>query len=391
MEPQEQRPGIGWQRASLDAQTGEGITAVSPSLGLLNGALLGLALAIGLWGAQAVALPPLPLALKYHSLLLAAGLLILLCALVGGLTVWVERTTVTALLWLGTAVAATALVAIEPFQGRTLAVWLADGRFWGLPIYPFTPPSPWLFLLGLLPASLFLLLLFGVLALFQGSRLAGVDQERGENGRLNRHAWSRLLLPLPLALLGGYVTANIVADKSWQALPTVHRAIQTARSYEGDLFGLGLAEGVNYAAAGGVVEQLGGPYHLILGEVDELATTTIVIAEFASGAWINCRLINEQLNYCYDAAPPYTLGLAGLFTGATELPACTNCFPDLTPEAQVWLAAHRTAFGPDPRVSRQAQYGGYVLMAVQSADGSRRAECLFDSPNHPRLVSCRVP
>jgi hypothetical protein len=390
MEPQK-RVSPSWLKASLDGVDYQEETAVSPVLGLLNGALLGLALAVGAWGAQAAALLPLPLALKYHSFLLASGLLILLCALAGWLTAWLNRTAVTVLLWLGTAVVVTSLVVIESSSLRTLVVWLVDGRFAGLPVYPFADSFSWLLLLSIAPTSLFLLLLFGILALFQEVRLTGIDQERGENGRLNRHAWSSLLLPLPLVLLGGFITANIVADKNWQTLPIVHRAIQTARSYDGDLFALGLREGINYAAAGGVLDQLGGDYRLVLGEIDGQMMTTIVSAEFASGAWINCRLINDQLNYCYDAAPPYTLGLAALFSGAAEIPGCPNCLPDLTPEAQNWLEEHRAQFGPSPIIRRQAQYGGYVLMSVHSAAGSAHADCLFDNPNRPRLLHCHIP
>jgi hypothetical protein len=389
MEPQK-RVSPAWRRASLDEAEKEATTAVPPSLGLLNGALLGLALAAGVWGAQAIALLPLPLTLKYHSLLLASALLVLICTLVGGLTVWVNRTAVTLLLWPATALLLALIIIIQPYHLRTLAVWLADGRFWGLPIYPFVfiGPFSWLLPLVALTAGLFILLFFSVLALLQEVRLWGIDQERGPNGRLTPLAWLRLLLPLPIAILVGYVTNTITPDNTWRAVPVVHRTIQIARSYEGDLFALGLAEGINYAAAGGIVDQLAGDYHLVLGELDAPSLMSIIAAEFTSGAWINCRLLDGQLNYCYDAAPPYTLGLAGLLTGAAELPACNNCFPHLTPGAQVWLIEHRREFGPNPLIGRQAQYGPYVLMSLTATDHSRQANCLFDNPHQPRLLWC---
>jgi hypothetical protein len=57
--------------ASLDHEISEIRPQTMARLGLLNGVLIGLAAAVGLWGVQIVALQPLPMTQKYHSILMA--------------------------------------------------------------------------------------------------------------------------------------------------------------------------------------------------------------------------------------------------------------------------------------------------------------------------------
>lgn len=357
-------------------------------LGLLNGLLIGLAVALGTWGRQALAFGNLPIAHKYGSMLLAGTAVILACSLVGWLTARLRSTVLTLVLWLVTAVALTFIIAYQPYQLQTFIAWLADSRFWGMPIYPFRDELSMLVLFSLLVASFFLVLLFGVLAIFQDARLVGVNQEREANGRLNRLAWQKLLLPLPLILLVGYITANMMGAESWRALPVVDQVITTARSYEGDLFALGLAEGVNYAAARGVREQLDGPYQLSIGAIDPLSLTTYVVATFENGAWIYCRFVNNQLTHCYDASPPYTIGLSSLITGEPLPEKCLGCNPQATEALQAWLRARQDRFGGAPVITRSGQQGDHVIMRAAAADGRYAIACWFSGSSPVVLLRC---
>ncbi|NHZ71710.1 MAG: hypothetical protein GWP17_01320, partial [Aquificales bacterium] len=282
------------RRFSQDLEETEIDPQAFARLGLLNGLLIGLGAVLGLWGLQIYAIRALPLAQKYTSVLLAGVLVLVLCGFVGWLTARLRKTAVTVLLWLGAAILITLIATYQPYQISSFAAWLADTRFWGMSIYPFVLGFSLLVFLGIFLASLFFMIVFVLLSIFQDVRLQSINQERGGNGRLNRRAWTKLLLPIPLFILIGYVTATITANNAWQAIPIVDQVIRTAREYEGDLFALGLEDGINYTALDGVDDQLQGNYMLARGTVNPLSLTTIVVADFDNGAWVNCRFVNDQ-------------------------------------------------------------------------------------------------
>lgn len=351
-------------------------------LGLLNGSFIGLALALGLWGWEAIVLAKVPVPLQYPSLILAALVLIVLYGLTGWLTGHLEKTGVVLLIWLITAVLSSFIIAYQPTSGRTLTIWLADRRFWGLPVYPFTIDS----LAAPVLAGFFLILVLVFLAVLQNYRLEAVSREVTDNGRLQFRAWLLLVLPLPILIGVGVITRDIVGDPSAQAVQLVHKAIQRGRTYEGDLFALGLREGLNYAAIQGVHQQMSAQYTLGIGGLDTAAATTYVSAHFDNGAWINCRIINEYLSYCYDAAPPYTVGLTSLITGEEPPESCLACLPRVSEKWRTWLAEKGGHFHDPPQIHRLAQWGGYVLMRAETADYA--LECWFSGISPVQLDRC---
>ena len=375
------------RRFSQDLEETEIDPQAFARLGLLNGLLIGLGAVLGLWGLQIYAIRALPLAQKYTSVLLAGVLVLVLCGFVGWLTARLRKTAVTVLLWLGAAILITLIATYQPYQISSFAAWLADTRFWGMSIYPFVLGFSLLVFLGIFLASLFFMIVFVLLSIFQDVRLQSINQERGGNGRLNRRAWTKLLLPIPLFILIGYVTATITANNAWQAIPIVDQVIRTAREYEGDLFALGLEDGINYTALDGVDDQLQGNYMLARGTVNPLSLTTIVVADFDNGAWVNCRFVNDQLNYCYDASPPYTIGLNSLITGKPVPEDCRGCMPDVEDRWVDWLADKGAKLGEVPVISRVGQQGDHVIMRAEAEDGSNAIQCWFnDTP--PQLMHC---
>jgi hypothetical protein len=122
------------RRFSRDLEETETSPRTFARLGMLNGFLIGVGAVLGLWGLQVYALRSLPLAQKYTSVILAAVLVLVLCGFVGWLTARLRQTAVSVLLWLGTAVLITLIATYQPYQISSLAAWLADARFWGLPI-----------------------------------------------------------------------------------------------------------------------------------------------------------------------------------------------------------------------------------------------------------------
>jgi hypothetical protein len=358
------------------------IHSAFPRIGLLNGLLIGLALALGVWGLEAINLLGVPIPLQYPSLIVGSILLVALCALAGWISGRFEQNAIVLLIWLVAGILTTLVVAFQPTIGRTLTIWLADFRFWGLPIYPSLIES----LTAPIIAGFFIFLVLGLLAILQNYRLEMIAVEVNEAGRLMRRGWFLLLLPLPLVIIAGAVTAALFNDPSGQALQAVHRAIPVVVNSEGDLFAQGLEDGLNYSAFNSVRDQLTENYTLRLGEIDPVTSTTYVIANFDRGAWVACRILNDQLSFCYDTVAPYTIGLASLITGEALPDPCPGCLPRVDQTWQSWLAERGANFAREPQIDRVAQWGGYVLMRVESGDYA--LECWFSSFSPVQLDRC---
>ena len=351
---------------------------------LINGLLIGLAIALGAWGLKAFQLAELPVLLKYPSLILSGVLMIGLGGLAGWITGRFEKTWGIILVWVATAVLATLIIIYQPYYGRTVVVWLADSRFWGLPIYPYLEA----FTVAQLFVGFFIILLLGLLALLQNYRLEEISSETNSNGRLTARAWVLLLAPLLFVIGTGWLTQDFVGDSSTIAVQVVDKAIQRGRTYEGDLFELGLREGIAYGAIRGVREQMSANYALKVANIDPALSTIVVAAHFDNGAWINCRVINYQLSYCYDAALPYTVSLNTTISGAVQDDSCPNCDVIISKEWQSWLNARKESFGESPQISRLEQWGGYVLMRIEAQSGNASAECWFEGINTKQLTHC---
>jgi hypothetical protein len=358
---------------------------LSLRLGLRNGLLFGLALALGVWAPGAISLSTSHVRLLYPSLLLGC-LALLLGGLGGWLAAWLGRAFASGLIWLLAASLMAWTIGHLPYEGRTLTVWLADRRSWGLAIYPFSPSAQ----ARMMMAGFFVVLLLAILGLLQNYRLEGVSSETEADGRMSSRAWFLLLLPLPLVLGVGLIADEQVNSPLRVAPKLVHEAIRTGRTYPGDLFELSLQRGVNYNAISGVRDQMSESYSLLVGEVDlGVANTVFVVAHFDNGAWINCRVVANQLSFCYDASPPYHQGFSALLTTGETPEDCPMCTVKINDEQRAWLLARSENFAGSPRLTRLAQWGSYVLMRAESPDGDYAVECLFKGISPVRLEHCR--
>ncbi|MDH7487298.1 MAG: hypothetical protein QHJ81_13625 [Anaerolineae bacterium] len=359
---------------------------LSLRLGLRSGLCIGLALALGVWAPDAILLGLSHLRLLYPSLLLGCLALLLLGGLGGWLAAWFGRALAGGLIWLGLAGLMTLVIGHLPYEGRSLTVWLADYRSWGLPVYPFSSAAQ----SRLMVAGFFIVLLLAVLGLLQGYRLEGIGAETDADGRMSGRAWFLLLLPLPLVFGVGLLADSFVNSPLRVGPRLVHEAIRTGRTYPGDLFALSQERGVNYNAIAGVREQMSAHYSLLIGEVELGAANTIfVVADFDNGAWIHCRVVAEQLSFCYDASPPYRRGFAALLTTG-QIPAdCPECAIKVSEPQRAWLLARSERFAASPRLTRLAQWGSYVLMRAESPGGDYAVECLFRGHSLVGLERCR--
>jgi len=352
-------------------------------LSLLNGLFIGLALGLGAWASEALRIARLPVTNYLPSLLLGLVVVLLIGGLVGWLSGRIARTPVTVLLWLLAGVAFMWTISYSPYYGRTFVVWLTDSRFWGRTVFPFileaTPGS-------LVLAGFFILLTLTGLAIVQNYRLENLAAEMSHRGRMSVRGWLALLWPLPVVFLVSLITHNTMANPAAPAAEVTNQAILVARDYEGDLRELDLGDGVDYGALRPVHDMLGGDFTLSIVDVNPLTSTVIIGADFAGGAWIYCRVINDQLSFCYDPSPAYTIGLRSLITGQPLPDPCRGCLLQAEDEAAAWLAERRDRFGPDPAMTRVAQQGSHVLMRVTGP--AITAECWIEGTAPVRLMSC---
>jgi hypothetical protein len=354
-------------------------------LSLINGLLMGAALALGIWLPSTLRLLSVPVSYSYASVIAGVVLLAAIGTLAGWLSGRWRKVGPVFLVWLAAAAIMSLVVGYLSYQLRSLVSWILDMRFWGRAVYSSYTGT----IFALLIAGFFIFLALAILALLQPYRLEGLENERETRGGLTGTGWRLLLWPVPVLFAVGVLTGNMYSNPAGP-IQEVHQAIEAVRSYEGDLIELERTSGIKVTALNPVRDQLQGEYTLQLGESSEETASTIVVAHFDSGAWINCRLIAGQLNFCYDASPPYTIGLASLISG-DEPPEeeCRACVPRASAEVESWLTARRDELGPDPVISYVEQQGRYVLMRAEARDGDMLITCWFEGLSPVALESCQ--
>lgn len=354
-------------------------------LGLLNGVLIGLALALGAWGWNALAARGTLSPLWYGSLLLGLVVTVAVSALAGWLAAVSGKASFSLLIWCGASLASTWVIGHLAYEGSTLLAWLLDKRFWGLPIYPYIPAA----LVRQVMAGFFVVLLLSALGLFQPYRLEGLSGTLTADRRLTGRAWFLLLLPLPLVLGCGIIADNLINQPLRSSVAVVDEVLRVGRAYEGDLFQLGLERGINYNAVAGIRDRMSSDYTLSIGEIDlGAAAMVFVVVHFDNATWLNCRVVAEQLSHCWDARPPYERGLPALLSGRT-IEDCLECTVVPDEAARISLAA-QTPFNQLPEARRLAQQGSYVWMRVESPTGDQVVDCLLRGISPVRLVKCQA-
>jgi hypothetical protein len=309
----------------------------------------------------------------------------LLGGLGGWLAAWAGRSWAGGLIWLGVGWLMVNVVGHVPYEVRTLLVWVADRRSWGLPVYAFSDAAE----AGMWLAGFFVLLLFGLLGFLQSYRLEGITAEVEGGRRLGARGWFLLVLPLPLVLAVGLLADNMVNSPLRVAPQLVNEVIRTGRTYSGDLFALSLEEGINYNAIAGLQEKMSEEYALSLGSIDLGAAETVyVVADFDNYAWINCRVVMDQVAHCYDASLPYFQGFPALLTSGAIPEDCPQCYFRTDDEQRAWLQARSGMLGDSPQVGRLAQWGSFVLIQAESADGEYVMQCLFEGASPVVLQRC---
>ena len=353
-------------------------------LGLVNGLLFGLALAVGAYLPEMVTLGQRPVWMVTPVAITGAVLVMAVATAAGWLGARFPAAYAAPLAWIVAAGLIMLIAGHMPYEGRSGLIWLADRRFWGRDLYPFDEPAQ----VRMLLAGFFIGLGLIIPGLLQDYRLEGV-RAAFSRGRLTLRAAMLLLLPLPIIAAVGLAIDNNISQPLRVAPLLVDEAIQTARTYQGDLAALGRERGVNYAAVNGVLDLIGeADYDLMLGAMDLGATQAVyVVAHFDNGAWVNCRVLAAQLSHCYDASLPYSVGLAGALSGAGT-PDCRACNVRVEAGTQARLLELGRRFTGVPVFTRLAQWGSHVLVRASDPGTGFAVECWFEGIATPSLTGC---
>ena len=363
-------------RLSHDAATQAHGRASYRRLGLICGAAIGLGLALGVWAPDFAARLDVPLQNNLTGIALGALALVLLGALAGGLSARIDRVAIDVLIWLAAGAASYLVIARAPYEVRTGLIGLLDSRFAGLPIYPYDG-------FGHGRAAFFVVLFFFLLGITHAIRLEALRGSLGPRDRPTLQTVTLMVLHLAAALGVGLIADCAVNAPLRTAPQLVNEAIRTGRTYEGSLFELSRESSLNYNAISGVRDQMSERYMLQVGESDLVESlTVIVVAHFDNGAWINCRILADQLSFCYDASPPYLEGFRAFLTGES-IADCRGCA--LRVGEGVTLPPADLS-GP-LRITRQAQWGSYVLMRAESPSGDA-VECLLHGISPVTVERC---
>ena len=359
-------------------------------LGILNGLLIGLVISVTYWLPKILELYRLPIWVSYAGPIGSSLTILLLCTFTSWLTARLNKVILTFVLWLITAVLVTMSFGFMPNLAHNWSVWFMDSRFANLPIMIVPDINGWWSF-----AVAGYLLIFAILALavLQEYRLEKAYGELSDNNRLTVRAFMILFVPTLIAAICVYMMPDFLGSAPRHALRMTHQGISEGRQIEGDLFEVSLATGFNYSALNGVLDQIDGEYQLMLGEVDESGSTIITVANFESGAWINCRvnadyLFAKYFSFCAEAQRPYTIGFSSLITGEPLPENCFGCLPAIDAEWQGWLNERADKLGPAPSFERVAQQGRFVLTQARAADGSYALECMFEGLEDVSLLNC---
>jgi hypothetical protein len=352
-----------------------------------SGLIIGLGLALGLWGPTLYTWLTQPIQAQHAGLSLAGlAFVLVVCLATSWLTASWSRAALVMLAWAAAALALTVGVAQLPFAGRTWLTWLWQPMLAGQPLYGVEALS-----ISMALAGFFLVVMLSVLGLLQGYRLDNLLLERGPTGRLSERGRVLLWLPLPVALALGLIAGNIYSGSLWLGVRSVAQVIDEGRAYVGDLFWYGQQRGLHYIAIEPFLAQMDGPYRLTLETQYPGFIGIDVDAHFDNGFWLRCRVTprgdNRRYDYvasCLDAGQAYVGGLAALLRD--ESLTCRACKPTVSAEWRAWLA---TRFPQPPQVALAAAAANVAVVRLDSAESPTAVLCWLQGPPPVTLTTCR--
>jgi hypothetical protein len=328
--------------------------------GLGWGLIYGLAYGLTVWGIDARVLARSNAELAGTKLALGLPLLLLIGAVTGALAGRSDR----AGSWVGAWMASGALmgivVAAMPMAGHNLATWIIEPRLRGVNVYPMGP--------GGAARMVFVTVVNGCVGAAVG--LVGhLLVERARNlaaptGRMSGRSWAALAVCLPLALLPGLLSDELINQPLRIGQRVVHESIPT-----------GPVGGSTEGEAGLDRDPLSTGYtlHLVDYDLEEQGRATIDVA-FEDGFVMRCEVAGRALSGCAPISPRFEAWMgdlvqAGLRGGPGPQLESQEGQVSVSENVSSWLGSQGEYLSGNYEVSRDAQRGGWVVMAARFDSG----------------------
>jgi hypothetical protein len=348
-------------RISTPTGLGEG-AARRPSrvAGLSWGLIYGLGYGLTVWGIDARVLGRSNAELAGAKLALGLPLLLLIGAVTGALAGRSDR----AGSWVGAWMASGALigfvVAAMPMAGHNLATWIAEPRLRGLDVYPMGQGSA---------ARMAFVTVVNTCVGSAVGLVSHLSVERARNlagptGRMSGRSWAALAVCLPLALLPGLLSDELINQPLRIGQRVVHESMFT------DPAG-GSSEGEAGLDRGPL--STGYTLHLVDYDLEGQGRATIDVA-FDDGFVVRCEVAGRALSGCAPISPRFEAWMedliqAGLRGGPGPQLESAAGGVSVSENVSSWLASQGEYLRGNHEVSRDTQRGGWVIMSARFDSG----------------------
>lgn len=337
------------------------------SAGTAYGIVFALSYSVALWGYHASLLAASGADMAWTIPALGFPIALLVCILAGRLAAYFSLTGIYIALWSIAGAILGGLAGWLPFDGRNLAVWLLDGSFWGLTVYPSgssaATRTTLLIVIGALVGTM-----VGILErILVELSVDWADSKRGLTVRS-----VLLLLPtlvLSLALAGA--AHELMYSPLRSAQLSIHEVLSLVlegAEEEAD------SRGVNYAAVAFHRGSLSRDFTMHTVDHDLAPPTTAVVdVEFDNGFLLRCLVMGRSVTFCDDLLPVLEGWMADLARARGEdvqLEYISSGYQlDVGQNAALWIAGQPPAPEGDLNVRHVAQRGGWIYMTASSGGG----------------------
>jgi hypothetical protein len=328
--------------------------------GLGYGLTYGLAYGLIVWGCDARILARSSAGLPGAKLAVGLPLMLLIGAATAALTGRSDRADI----WVGTWIAAGALMGIVgaamPFAGRNLATWVAEPLLWGTNVYPIGRAG--------VTRIAFVAIISGCAGSAVG--LAGrllterVRRSAAPTGRMGARSWAALALCLPLALPPGLLGDELI-----------NRPLRISQRIVHETVAADLAGGSSRGGAVPDRDLISASYTLHLVDYDlEVPGQGTVDVAFDNGFVVRCEVSGYVLTGCSPISPHFEAWMGALIRerpkggpGAELEPQAGRVF--VGENVLDWLASQSDRMDGRYEISRDAQRGSWVVMSARFDTG----------------------
>jgi hypothetical protein len=271
--------------------------------GVLYGLAAGLAFAIFAWGIDALLLARAHGAFAWVKFIPSIFICAASGALVGWLSMLVQRVWFTFLIWLAQALFFAHLILWLPLKLAPPLIKIfnpALGDFLKYPYYPELQQNLWFGFVFIAAVSIVCALLEGIL----------IDQALFSSGKF------ALIVPLVVASMAfaliGKTTDSLLNKNLRDPILSVDRVIEFALENEGKEVPSEVARKMRLFALNQVSEAVTSQRTLILSNFDEMMGQVDVLVDF-DGQWVKCPVIWNQVSVCSTVNVTPWIRLSGIY------------------------------------------------------------------------------